>query len=153
MNNVQRFRAAAATVLALGTSTVQAEGFPVPLSPTNPNSNPATTLVVPVQAAPPTNPKHRQNNALFLRPTTSTLVAQASQASQASNQVAQGDEQPSTELSPNYGAAGAAAIVELQKRIDERNRIIKQDDQNSATQLQQNRDRFQQFLRNRQQSQ
>jgi hypothetical protein len=54
---------------------------------------------------------------------------------------------------PDLGRYDAGQIAELEMQIRANNRIIKQDDQNSVDRMRQNRDRFQQFLRNRQQSQ
>jgi hypothetical protein len=54
------------------------------------------------------------------------------------------------ELPSGYGEAGAAVIVGLQNQINKNNQIIKQDDQNLVNQAQQNSDKFQQFLNNRQ---
>jgi len=54
---------------------------------------------------------------------------------------------------PNYGRSEAEAIADLQVEINRNNQIIKQDDQNLVNQAQQQNDRFQEFLRNRQQQQ
>ena len=56
-------------------------------------------------------------------------------------------------LPENYGKDGAKAIAELEMQIRQRNQMIQQDNENSVNQMQQNGDKFKQFLRNRQQSQ
>jgi hypothetical protein len=105
---------------------VKAEGLLVPPSPAD--------------HRPPTGYKGR----LLAKP---IFVAQANPSVVA--QVAPRDGQPSNPpvvRPPNYGRAAAEAIVELDRQI-------KQINLDEANKLKQNGDRFQQFLRNRQQSQ
>jgi hypothetical protein len=86
---------AGAAVLTLGTSAVRAGELPVPPSPTNPNDNSATTLVVPVSTKAaslpssfpsPTNPNPPPDQRSLVR---TLFIAQTPK------QIAQGDEQPS----------------------------------------------------------
>ena len=107
------------------------------------------------------NPSLSRNNAANGSRPDAASVAQVSREvaqedankPQPTNSQSQGDGRRIPPSIPeNYGRDGAKAIVELQEEINKNNQIIKKDNQESADQLQQNSDRFQEFLRNRQQS-
>jgi len=108
------------------------------------------------------NPSLSRNNvANWSRPDAAS-VAQVSREvaqedtnkQQPTNSQHQGDGQPSNPpiVLPDRSDP-AKAIADLEMRIQQRNHMIKEDNENSVNQMQQNGDRFQQFLRNRQQSQ
>jgi hypothetical protein len=105
-----------AAVLALGTSAVRAGELPVPPSPTNPNDNSATTLVVPVptKAASlpssfpsPTNPNPPPDQRSLVR---TLFIAQAP------NQVPQNEGQQRPSGEGDYRQPGARRIVQLEEQ-------------------------------------
>ena len=124
MNMLSKVSALGFVAPLLLNGAVKAEGLPVLPSPSNPNPPPdqARSLAKPVFIAQvPSQVAHQQ-------PGRSNL-----------------SERPS-----GYGEAGAAVIVGLEDEINTNNQMIRQDDQNLVNQAQQNDDKFQQLLRNRQ---
>jgi hypothetical protein len=148
LSRVGAFFVAPLATMALGTAAVKAENSPKILTPENPvtvvqTNNKAASLL---SSPSPTNPNPPTGDQVQLLSRPPVFVAQAPR------QVAQGNEQGTPPPLPeNYGTSGAKVIVELQGDINRNNQIIKQNDQNLVNQMQQNDDRLQQFLRNRQQ--
>jgi hypothetical protein len=145
LSRVGAFFVAPLATMALGTAAVKAENSPKILTPENPvtvvqTNNKAASLL---SSPSPTNPNPPTGDQVQLLSRPPVFVAQAPR------QVAQGNEQGTPPPLPENYRIGASEIEKSQQRIDNNNRIIQQDHQNSATQLQQNGDRFQEFLRNK----
>lgn len=143
---------AGAAVLTLGTgAAVRAGELPKEFQPSPMNPNPVTVVhannrAVSLPPSSPTNPNPPPDQARSLA--MPVFIAEVS------SQIAQTNEPRTAPLPPeNYGKDGAKAIAELEMQIRQRNQMIQQDNENSVNQMQQNGDKFKQFLRNRQQSQ